>query len=157
MEDLVKLIRIIAGTPGLEKVHFVAHSRGTDTLASALAVLSAEAYARKSSPAREFHIGNVVLVAPDLDGDVAVTKIFKVFSDPDLPFGDEPEPDTIIPPSPGLKLTMYVSRDDKALAAAGWLFGSIARLGRIDATMFTPDQIELIGNLDAVTLSRCAG
>ena len=40
VEDLVKLIRIIAGTPGLERIHFVAHSRGTDTLASALAVLS---------------------------------------------------------------------------------------------------------------------
>ena len=78
-----------------------------------------------------------MLVAPDLDGDVAVTKIFKVFSDPDLPFGGEPEPGTTIPPSPGLKLTMYVSRDDKALATSSWLFGSIARLGRIDATMFT--------------------
>ena len=62
-----------------------------------------EAYALKSSPAREFHLGNVVLVAPDLDGDVAVTKIFKVFSDPDLPFGGEAEPGTTIPPSPGLK------------------------------------------------------
>ena len=67
---------------------------------------------RKSSPAREFHIGNVVLVAPDLDGDVAVAKIFKVFSDPDLPFGAEPDADATIPPSPGLKLTLYVSRDD---------------------------------------------
>ena len=143
VEDLVKLIRIIAATPGLEKIHFIAHSRGTDTLASALAALSAEAYALKSSPAREFRIGNVVLVAPDLDGDVAVTKIFKVFSDPDLPFGAEPDPAAIIPPSPGLKLTLYVSRDDKALATSGWLFGSIARLGRIDATMFTPDQIEI--------------
>ena len=157
VEDLVKLIRIIAGTPGLERIHFIAHSRGTDTLASALAVLSAEAYARKSSPAREFHIGNVVLVAPDLDGDVAVTKIFKVFSDPDLPFGGEPQPDTIIPPAPGLKLTLYVSRGDKALATSGWLFGSIARLGRIDATMFTPDQIELIGNLDAVDIIEVRG
>ena len=157
VEDLVRLIRIVAGTPGLERIHFVAHSRGTDTLASALAVLSVEAYARKSSPTREFHIGNVVLVAPDLDGDVAVTKIFKVFSDPDLPFGGEPEPDAIIPPSPGLKLTVYVSRDDKALAMSGWLFGSIARLGRIDATMFAPDQIELIGNLDAVDIIEVRG
>ena len=39
VEDLVKLIRIIAGTPGLERIHFIAHSRGTDTLASALAAL----------------------------------------------------------------------------------------------------------------------
>ena len=43
----------------------------------------------RSSPDREFHIANVVLVAPDLDGDVAITKIFKVFSDPDLPFGEK--------------------------------------------------------------------
>jgi esterase/lipase superfamily enzyme/AraC-like DNA-binding protein len=157
VEDLVKTIRIIAGTPGLDRIHFVAHSRGTDTLASALAALSAETYARKSSPTREFHIGNVVLVAPDLDGDVAVMKIFKVFSDPDLPFGRESDADAIIPPSPGLRLTLYVSRQDKALAAAGWLFGSIARLGRIDATSFTPDQIALIGGLDAVEIIEVSG
>ena len=157
VEDLVKLIRIIAGTPGLERIHFIAHSRGTDTLASALAVLSVEAYARKSSPAREFHIGNVVLVAPDLDGDVAVTKIFKVFSDPDLPLRRRTAAGHNHPPAPGLKLTLYVSRGDKALATSGWLFGSIARLGRIDATMFTPDQIELIGNLGAVDIIEVRG
>ena len=44
-----------------------------------------------SSPTREFHIGNVILIAPDIDGDVALTKIFKVFSDPDLPFGEKAE------------------------------------------------------------------
>ena len=157
VEDLVKLIRILSATPGLEKIHFIAHSRGTGTLASALAALSVEAYGLRSSPAREFRIGNVVLVAPDLDGDVAVTKIFKVFSDPDLPFGDEPDPGIVIPPSPGLKLTLYVSRHDKALATSRWLFGSIARLGLIDATMFTPDQIELIGSLDAVDIIEVRG
>lgn len=157
IEDLVKVIRIIAGTPGLEKIHFIAHSRGCDTLASALAELGVEAYFLKSSPTREFHIGNIVLVAPDLDGDVAVMKIFKVFSDPDLPFGGRPDAEAMIPPSPGLKLTIYASRDDKALAVAGWLFGSIARLGRIDPTMFTPDQIALIGGLGAVDIIEVRG
>ena len=152
IEDLLKAIRIVGTTPGVERVHLLAHSRGTDTLASALAQLSAEAYALRSSPAHEFHIGNVVLIAPDLDGDVAVTKIFKVFSDPDLPFGTNAQPDVVIPPSPGLNVTLYVSRNDKAIATAGWMFGSIARLGRIDATMFTPDQIEAIGNLGAVDI-----
>ena len=52
---------------------------------------------------------------------------------------------------------MYVSRDDKALATSSWLFGSIARLGRIDATMFTPDQIEMIGKLDAVDIIEVRG
>ena len=59
--------------------------------------------------------------------------------------------------SAGLKITLYVSRDDKALATSGWLFGSIARLGRIDATMFTPDQIAMIGNLDAVDIIEVRG
>ena len=157
VEDLVKVIRIIAATPGLERIHFIAHSRGADTLASALAELSVEAYGRKSSPTREFHIGNVILVAPDLDGDVAVMKIFKVFSDPDRPFGAEADASAIIPPSPGLRLTIYVSPDDKAIATAGWLFGSIARLGRIDATMFTPEQIAMIGGLDAVDIVEVSG
>ena len=137
VEDLVKTIRIVGRTPGVERVHVIAHSRGTDTLATALAQLSAEAYMLRSSPDREFHIANVVLVAPDLDGDVAISKIFKVFSDPDLPFGEKAEPGALIPPAPGLRVTLYVSPDDKAIATASWLFGSIARLGRIDAAMLT--------------------
>jgi esterase/lipase superfamily enzyme len=157
VEDLVKVIRIVGRTPGVERVHLIAHSRGTDTLATALAQLSAEAYTLQSSPDREFRIGNVVLVAPDLDGDVALTKIFKVFSDPDLPFGGKADPGALIPPSPGLRVTLYVSPDDKALATASWLFGSIARLGRIDTTMFSADQIEAIALLRAVDIIEVRG
>jgi esterase/lipase superfamily enzyme len=157
VEDLVKAIRIVARTPGVERIHLIAHSRGTDTLASALAALSVEAHTLQSSLDREFHIGNVVLVAPDIDGDVALTKIFKVFSDPDLPFGGKPDPGAVIPPSPGLRVTLYVSPDDKALATASWLFGSIARLGRVDATAFSADQIEAIASLRAVDIIQVRG
>ena len=157
VDDLSKSIRIIASTPGVQKIHLLAHSRGAAIVASALAELSAEAYMLKSSPSREFHIANVVLMAPDIDADVALTKIFKVFSDPDLPFGRKPDPNAVIPPSPGLQVTIYVSPDDKALAAAGWAFGSMARLGRIDATMFSPDQIEEIGMLGAVDVIQVPG
>ena len=157
VEDLVKVIRIVGRTPGVERIHLIAHSRGTDTVASALAELSVEAYTLQSSPDREFHIGNVVLVAPDLDGDVALTKIFKVFSDPDLPFGEKAEPDALVPPAPDLRVTLYVSPDDKALATASWLSGSIARLGRIDATAFSTDQIEAIALLRAVDIIEVRG
>ena len=157
VEDLLKVIRIVARTPGVERIHLIAHSRGTDIVASALAELSVEAYTLQSSPDREFRIGNVVLVAPDLDGDVALTKIFKVFSDPDLPFGGKADPGAVIPPSPGLRVTLYVSPDDKALAAASRLFGSIARLGRIDATAFSADQIEAIALLRAVDIIQVRG
>ncbi|MFO1324488.1 MAG: alpha/beta hydrolase [Burkholderiales bacterium] len=157
IEDLVKTIRIIAKTPGVERVHLLAHSRGAATLASALAILSAEAYMLQSSPTREFRIYNVILIAPDIDADVALSKIFKVFSDPDLPFGGNPDPGAVIPPSPGLEVTIYASPDDKALATASWLTGSIARLGRIDTTMFTPDQVEEIGRLGAVNIVQVRG
>jgi esterase/lipase superfamily enzyme len=153
----LKAIRMVARTPGVERIHLIAHSRGTDTLATALAQLSAEAYMLRSSPDREFHIANVVLVAPDLDGDVAITKIFKVFSDPDLPFGEKAEPGALVPPASGLRVTLYVSPDDKALATASWLFGSIARLGRIDATAFSADQIEAIALLRAVDIIQVRG
>jgi esterase/lipase superfamily enzyme len=157
VEDLLKAIRIIARTPGVERIHLIAHSRGTDTLASAVAELSVEAHTLRSSPERELRIGNVVLVAPDLDGDVALTKIFKVFSDPDLPFGGKADPGGVIPPSPGLRVTLYVSPDDKALATARWLFGSIARLGGINATMFSADQIDAIASLYAVDIIEVRG
>jgi esterase/lipase superfamily enzyme len=157
VEDLLKTIRTIAGTPGLERIHLLAHSRGTDTLASALAELSTEAYMLRSSPTDAFRIGNVVLIAPDIDGDVALTKIFKVFSDPDLPFGGRSDPGAVIPPSPGFNVTIYVSPDDKALAASSKLFGSIARLGRLDVTMLTPAQVKEIGRLRAVDIVQVSG
>jgi esterase/lipase superfamily enzyme len=157
VEDLVKVIRIVGQTPGVERVHLIAHSRGTDTVATALAQLSAESYMLGSSPGREFHIANVVLAAPDLDGDVAITKIFKVFSDPDLPFRGKADAAALLPPSPGLRVTLYVSRDDQALATASWLFGSIARLGRLDTSMFSADQIEAIALLRAVDIIEVRG
>jgi esterase/lipase superfamily enzyme len=62
-----------------------------------------------------------------------------------------------MPPSPGLRVTLYVSPDDKALAAASWLFGSIVRLGRIDATILSADQIEAIALLHAVDIIQVSG
>ena len=157
VEDLLKTIRLIGQTPGVERLHLLAHSRGTDTLATALAQLSAEAYMLRSSPDREFRIGHVVLVAPDLDGDVALTKIFRVFSDPDLPFGDKAAPGALIPPARRLRVTLYASPDDKAIATASWLFGSIARLGRLDANALSADQVEAIAMLRAVDIIEVRG
>ncbi len=147
IEHLRKTIRTIAGVPGLARIHLLAHSRGTDVLASALSELSNEAYMQQSSLPRRFKIGNVVLMAPDLDADVAPAKMFSILSDPDLPYGAAPNPRAVIPPSPGFHLTIYVSPDDKALATSSWLFGSIARLGRVEASMLTPEQIEQAGKL----------
>ena len=157
VEDLVKTIRIVAGTPGVERIHLLAHSRGTDTLATALSELSVEAYVLRRSFARQFKIGNVVLIAPDIDADVAVSKIFKVFSDPDLPFGGTPDPGAALEPTSEFKLTLYVSPDDKALATSGWLFGSIARLGRINSEMFTPHEMKEMSTWGEVDIIQVRG
>jgi esterase/lipase superfamily enzyme len=157
VEDLLKTIRIIATTPGVERIHLLAHSRGTDALAGAIAELSTEAYMLGSSLPRQFNIANIVLMAPDIDADVALSKIFKVFSDPDLPFRGEPVPYAVVGDSPEFKVTFYVSPDDKALATSGWLFGSIARLGRVDAAMLTPHQIEMIRTWGAADVIQVRG
>jgi esterase/lipase superfamily enzyme len=157
VEDLLKTIRIIGRTPGVERIHLIGHSRGTDTLTSAVAALSVESYGLQSSPDREYRIGNIVLVAPDLDGDVALTKIFKVFSDPDLPFGGKADPGAVIPLAPGLRVTLYVSPDDRALATASWLMGSIARLGRVNSTMLNAEQIAALAALGAIDIIQVRG
>jgi esterase/lipase superfamily enzyme len=147
VEHLRKAIRTIADTPGLEKLHIMAHSRGTDLLGTALSELSFEAYMQQTTLPRRFKLGNIVLLAPDLDVDVAPAKIFAILSDPDLPYGPAPNPRVVIPPLRGFHLTVYVSPDDKALATSSWLFGSLARLGRIEASMLTPEQIKLVDEL----------
>ncbi len=152
-EHLRKTIRAIAGTPGLEKIHLIAHSRGTDVLITAASDLNFEAYTQQSNLARRCKIGNVVLFAPDLDADVAVAKLFKALSDPDVPYGSAPNPKMVLEPTPGFRITIYVSPEDRALATSGWLFGSIVRLGRLDKAMLTPEQIEqarTIGFLDVI-------
>jgi len=147
VEHLRKAIRTIADTPGLERLHIMAHSRGTDVLGTALSELSFEAYMQQTTLPRRFKLGNIVLMAPDLDVDVAPAKIFGVLSDPDLPYGAAPKPNVVIPPLREFHLTVYVSPDDKALATSSWLFGSLARLGRIEASMLTPEQIKLVDEL----------
>ncbi len=143
VEHLRKAIRTIADTPGLERIHILAHSRGTDVLATALSELSFESYMQQMTLPQRVKLGNVVLMAPDLDVEVAPEKILAIISDPDVPHGPTPDPHAVFQASRPFHLTIYVSPDDKALATSGWLFGSLARLGRVDTSVLTPEQVEL--------------
>jgi esterase/lipase superfamily enzyme len=156
-EHLRKTIRAIAGTPGLQKIHLLAHSRGTDVLVTAVSDLSFEAYTQQSNIAQRYKIGNIVLMAPDLDPDVTVAKVFKVTSDPDVPYGSGPNPRAVLERMPGFHITLYVSPGDKALATSGWLFGSIFRLGRIDKAMLTPEQFEHLRTLGFIDVIQVQG
>jgi len=155
VEHLRKAIRTIADTPGLERIHILAHSRGTDVVATALSELSFESYMQQMTLPRRAKLGNVVLMAPDMDVEVAPEKLLAIMSDPDLPHGPRPDPRAVFAALRPFHLTIYVSPDDKALATSGWLFGSLARLGRIDTSILTPEQIELsarLGFLDVIQI-----
>jgi esterase/lipase superfamily enzyme len=141
VEHLKKTIRMIADTPGVERIHLLAHSRGTDVLVSALMMLNVEAYVARNTFSDRFKVANVVLMAPDLDFDVAAAKIFSVVSDPDLPHGSAPEPHAVVP-IPAMRITVYVSPNDKALTVSQYLFGSFIRLGRLQAAELGPERIE---------------
>jgi esterase/lipase superfamily enzyme len=139
VHHLKQAIRIVADTPGVERLHLLAHSRGTDVLASALRELMIEAYLNGMMLQR-FKIANVVLMSPDMDSDVAIAKMFGVFSDPDLPFGKAANPRLVFPHS-DLRLTVYTSDTDKALTVAEYLMGSLRRLGRLDETLMDKEAL----------------
>ena len=157
VEHLRKAIRTIADTPGLERIHILAHSRGTDVLATALSELSFESYMQQTTLPRRVKLGNVVLMAPDLDIEVAPEKILAIISDPDVPYGAKPDPHAVFRALRPFHLTIYVSPDDKALATSGWLFGSIARLGRVDTSILTPEQVELAAQLGFLDVIQVRG
>ena len=102
------------------RLHILAHSRGTDVTMTALRELHLEYRGRGVDTGDELKLANVVLAAPDLDLEVAVQRLR-----PDL---------VILAPK---RFTMYVSKGDKAIGIAEWLFSSVERLGQLRAEALT--------------------
>ncbi len=109
-----QLLRMLASFDEVEKIHVIAHSRGTDVASSAIRELVIEARAAGLDPRRKLKIGNFVMAAPDLDFEVVTQRLSaeRIFD------GAE-------------RLTIYVSRTDKAIGLSHWLFASIRRLGQL--------------------------
>ena len=140
VHHLKQSVRLIADTPGVEKLHLLAHSRGTDVLVTALRELEIEAYIGGKFLDSRFKIQNIVLMSPDLDLDVGVAKLFSIESDPSLPFAGVPSPRLVLP-APTMRLTVYTSDGDKALGISEWLMGSLRRMGRVDESMLSKEQL----------------
>ncbi len=131
--DMRKAIRAIGETEGVRGVDIIAHSRGAAVLASAFQQLGGEAYVSRKSITESLRVRNIVLFAPDIDIDVASTKIFDVFSDPDAPYGAKKNPNATIPIKQGsFHMTMYSNPADQALGLSSSIFGSRLRLGQLD-------------------------
>lgn len=126
---LRKAIRMIGQTPGVERVHLLAHSRGAPLLLSAMRELFIETIAAGQAPAEALKIGHLILMAPDIDQDVAAEKVIAFASDPDI---ITQWPDNRIPKLLFGRLTVYSSPEDRALLFSRILFRSRARLGQFD-------------------------
>lgn len=111
---LRRVLRWIGSFPEVEKIHLIAHSRGTDVAASALRELTIAARAAGLDPRREYKIHNLVLAAPDLDVQVAEQRLI----------GDQLALSVE-------RFTIYTSPVDKAIGVATTLFSSPrGRMGR---------------------------
>ncbi len=170
VDHLKKTLRMIAATPGLERIQLLAHSRGTAVLLNALRELMIESIAAGVDPAEAYRIYNLVLLSPDIDVDIAGQKITGFVSDPDLTMA---WPDDALPRLLNGRLTIYASPDDRALLVSRILFRSrnrvgqlrpediapemqiyFANLGRIDLITFTGKRTDLFGHSYFTTNSR---
>jgi len=111
---LKNFLRELSTCPEVEKIHLIAHSRGTDILATAVRELHIENRGAGKDTRAALKIGQLLLAAPDIDLDVFLER----FSADRVGFVAE-------------QLTIYVSHNDKAIGIANWLFGSVRRIGQL--------------------------
>ena len=64
---LKRTLRIIAGCPAVERIHIIAHSRGTDVATTALRELNGEIRGAGKDPQVVLKLQTLALAAPDLD------------------------------------------------------------------------------------------
>ena len=118
---LRQVLGFIASLPEVERIHLIAHSRGTGVAIAALRELTVEARGAGIDPVKKYKIHNLVLAAPDLDLQVATQRIG----------GDKLAMSVD-------RFTIYSSPADKAISIASRLFESPrGRVGTVD-----------MGNLD---------
>ena len=157
--DIRKAIRVIAGIQQLKHMHLIAHSRGTDVLASALQQLMIEAYGSKQTIGDKYKIANIILAAPDIDVDVASSKLAVLLSDPDFSYGGKINQKAILNHG-NTQTTIYTSQGDKALAISNKLFGGQFRLGMLAAHLdenVLENTPKVGNNLDLISVESSGG
>ncbi|MHC4981124.1 MAG: alpha/beta hydrolase [Planctomycetota bacterium] len=132
---LKEFLRALAACPELEKIHIIAHSRGCDVATTALRELIMVARAGGLDPQATLKIGQLVIAAPDLDADVTQQR-----------FAAERLYD-------GFELsTLYVTRKDRALGTAEWLFSSPRRIGKLRPEQLTAEETERHGRIPNIDI-----
>ena len=113
---LREVLGFISSFPEVDRIHLIAHSRGTDVAVAALRELTIAARAAEIDPLKKYKIHNLVLAAPDLDMQVVTQRIG----------GDRLALSVN-------RFTIYSSPADKAIGIASQLFESPrGRLGTVE-------------------------
>jgi esterase/lipase superfamily enzyme len=122
---LREVLRTLGMTEDVEKVHVIAHSRGTDVAVRAIRenflLHGADADAARAA----MKLGVLVLAAPDLDLEVVGQTVVADY------LFDVPQ-----------RLVTYVSEQDEAIGVASRLFRSKRRLGQFRPADVTSDKVE---------------
>ena len=148
------LLLALASHPGVEKVHLISHSRGTDVATTALRELHAEVRGAMHTSLLGAHLGDpvdnprmtwevlkletFVLAAPDMDLDVFVQRFFG---------------ENLV--SAANHVVVYFSRRDEAIGLADWLFRSRRRIGAMHLDDFKPESLTLLQSASAIQLINC--
>jgi esterase/lipase superfamily enzyme len=135
---LKNFIRAVAACPDVERIHLVAHSRGTDVTITALRELNIEYQAKGESTAEALKLENLVLAAPDLDEDVFMQR----FTAENLL-------------EAARRTTIYVSKNDKAIGLADLVFASKRRVGALGPRDFTPAMRQMLAKLPNLQFIEC--
>ena len=134
---LKQLLRSLAANPAIEKIHILAHSRGTDVISTALRELFIEAKAAGKDPRSLYRIANFILAAPDVDVEVLSQRMIAERIGFNV-----------------ARTTIYTSSQDKAIRVSELLFGSISRVGRLVSIKQDQDQVPDQEQVKAQDISR---
>jgi len=148
-DHLRKVVRMLATTPGVERLQLLAHSRGAGLLLRVVRDLFIESIAAGKEPIQSMRIDNVVLFSPDIDMDVTRKHIIYGISDPDMFTVWRGER---LPRGLGGRLTIYSSPQDQALRISRILFRSRNRAGNVGAEDVAMDFQRYLAPLDMVDI-----
>ena len=138
VSHLRHFIKVIAECPDVERLHLVAHSRGTDVTISALRELHL-GYAAQGKPTqRELKLENLVLAAPDVDEEVFTQR----FVGENLLRAAH-------------RTTIYASAHDKAIELSDLIFASRNRLGTLAVKDFSPKIKQALAKMPNVQFIEC--
>lgn len=132
---LKQFLRALADCPDVERIHVIAHSRGSDVILTALRELTEYYRGVDETPGASLKLGNLILAAPDLDWQVFVQR---VAAEQLLAVAD--------------RTTIYLSPDDKAIRLATILFDSGRRLGRLFVADLSDQQRDLLAGLRNISV-----